>query len=136
MTDNNFLTAEELLRKARKDVVLSTGAKVQIRRISPSEFVQAARHLPSLLAFGQDITDMRKGEKSLADVFAGPQGEEALKGIERVVHFGLVSPRLGLDPAAGPAVSDLPLTEQMEIFNEILALAGFSKEAAQEVAPL
>ena len=117
---NGYLTAGDLIGRARKEVVLPSGGKVLIRRIGRSDIAGIVKGVPDVTALAR-FAD-RDRPKSGDDL------SQAGKMIEGVLLRGVVTPKLYEDPASGPTPNDFDREEQDLLFAEIVALSKFTRE--------
>jgi len=126
---NGYLTADKLQGIGSRDVTISTGDKVRIRRLSPSGLMQALGHLVELSKL--EAKDIRKQ----IETGGGPNPGQAFESIGRVLLAGVATPKLVEDPTVGPTPGDFPIEDQVVLFQEILDLSGLTKEKAAAVHP-
>jgi len=102
----------------------------EIRRLSMFEMVAVMGNIPDLMTLVNDLTseDRNQAIKTLAT-----RGDDLASRVYGVVEKGLLSPKIGED---GLKVTDLPGDDVNMLFGEIMQLAGFSQEEADQLAPL
>jgi len=127
--NNGYMTADKLQGLGSRDVTISTGDKVRIRRLSPAGLMQAVGQLMELSKF--DAKEIRREIESGGKVNPG----QAFESIGRVLLAGVAQPRLVEDPTQGPTAGDFPMEDQLLLFREILDLSGLNKEKAAAVRP-
>lgn len=127
---NGNLTAASILATRRRRVETSIGGAITVRGLSFSEISE----LSGVLVDVSRLADEVKEQKPEA-LITTPGGRGLLSAIEKIVKAGCVEPVFGSDPAAGPIVADLPLSDQMAAFSAILDLSGHTKKAAEEIRP-
>lgn len=140
MSENNgagkLVTAEELLAQSRKQVELSGGGTVVIRRVGKAKLAQIVRGIPDVTRLarlaGRDEAQI--ATEPAADALAA--GEAVGRMMDGVLIAGVVTPKLFADPEQGLTPADLEPEDQGLLFREILALSRFTREAGAEVLPL
>lgn len=129
MSEDNLLTADDLLTASRKRVTLSSGKQVIICKVGMLEMAEISNSLP-------DVTSIADAKRVAGDL-AKTDPVRMAQIIEAVVHRGVVSPELGKKRSEGkPVAADFPQVDLMLLFNEIHDLSGFTKEVADATAPL
>ena len=141
---NHQSRGQALLELRRRAVPTSLGIDLPVHAIEPGELVLISRTLLDLAAMGEarNAAAAQGGDggpeaaaKAFTDYITSPKGKEFFALVERVVRAGCLDPVFGTDPAAGPVVSDLPLVDQLAVFNAVLELSGYSKQAAESIRP-
>jgi len=126
-------SAKDIRAKARKQVTGMSGNVYEIRRLSVFGLASALGNIPDLMAIIEGLKEAKpqKGQKQDLNSMQkhGSLIQEKMGG---VVTKGLVSPAIGED---GLEISDIPFEDVAELFTEILALSGFTKEASEELVP-
>lgn len=132
MSDNGYITPDELLMLSRKDITTTGGRKYRIRRIGPSELFE--------IGFSPDLASYWERHRNSQD--NQPDQQLAAKTnqlIARVIQRGITSLKVvvGLDEINGDAVrvSDIPDEDQTELFTAILGFAGLTEREADRVRP-
>jgi len=122
-----------LRKRARKTITLSDGLEVVIRPVGLSILAQVQGALPDVqaLAGGDDeaaqaVTQRARRPEVAADLD---------RMIDAALMEGVVSPKLGTDPVTDDVPRDFGV-DRFVLFKEILALSGYSREAAERVRPL
>jgi len=120
--------ASEILASSRK--MVKGEFEYEIRRLSMFEMVAVMGNIPDLMTLVNDLTseDRNQAIKTLAT-----RGDDLASRVYGVVEKGLLSPKIGED---GLKVTDLPGDDVNMLFGEIMQLAGFSQEEADQLAPL
>lgn len=128
-TNTKRLTAADLVANSTKEITISTGHTVMIRKIGLARIVEITKGLPDIANLA--IKDLAKSDAPLKDASAGA------KLVEEIIVSGVVDPALSLDGKDGGArPCDFAAKDYALVFNEIMSLSGWSKEAAKEVLPL
>jgi len=123
--NNGYVRAETLTAGREEDVEISIG-KVRIRRLGLAELIEARASLI-------DVTAMATARED--DPAPRTVNPENVRSMARVVQKAVVAPALGLDPAQGPTVDDLPFLDVALLFTRIMALSGASRKAGQDLVP-
>ena len=127
MGSNNFLTSEELKDCGRKEVTLSTGKKVLIRKIHRAQLAYFREGLPDVALLADSVRD---------EIPAAADLERREKMMDLVIIAGVLEPQLFSDPNKGPTPLDFEYEDQLTIFKSIMEFVGHTLEAAEEILPL
>ncbi len=132
MSTNNRkrLTTADLLSSSTKEIVISTGHSIVIRKIGLARIVEITKGIPDISNLAVD--KIAKGEAKMGDASAGA------KLVEEVMVEGVADPKLSLngDGVTSARPCDFSTADYGLIFNEIMALSGWSKKEGKEVLPL
>lgn len=131
MSTNNRkrLTTADLLAGSTKEIVISTGHSILIRKIGLARIVEITKGIPDIANLAVD--KIAKGEAKMSDASAGAEL------VEEVMVEGVADPRLSLNGDAGRArPCDFSTADYGLIFNEIMALSGWSQKEGNEILPL
>jgi hypothetical protein len=128
---SGFLSPEEAKAKGRREVALPSGGKVMVQRVGGIELAEILGHLPDVSSLAT-LKDSDRAE----DLAKRPESRAVLKAMSGLLLAGVIIPKLYDDPDVGPTPRDFPLDEQLLLFQEILDVSGFTKEAGAKVLPL
>jgi hypothetical protein len=134
---SGLLTADSIVATRRRRVETSMGG-VLVRALGLSHLGRLVGQLLDVSSLGEAARALTGGDlagEGIRELVSNPKIAEVFPLIEKVVAAGCVEPKFGDDPAAGPVVADLPLEDQFRLFNEILQLSGYSKEAGESIRP-
>jgi len=128
----DFTATEKALddRQAGRVVQTSLGP-VKIRPLPTSEIFALRGAILDVAAM-----DEKEDAEGLATkLMTSEGGTETIKKIEKFVLAAVYEPKLFADPAEGRTVAAFPFFDQLEIFNQVIKLAGYTKEKAATIRP-
>ena len=129
MEGNGYATAAGVMSSGRAEVETSVG-KVLVQRLSMSELAQMRGQLLDLQGMIPDA-----GSAASTEVLRAPQADQAEQAVWKAMCLAVLAPRLTMDPEQGPTPRDFSEEDRAAIMTKVLALSGFTRQAAEAVRP-